>query len=192
MPTTHEITNLLIAWNEGDQESLDKLVPLVQAELHRLARAYLAKERPGHILQATALVHEAYLRLIDWQNVRWQNRAHFFGVAAQMMRRILVNYAVKQKSEKHGGGAQPVSLGEAAAVFPVRNPDLVALDAALDKLAALNPRQSRVIELRFFGGLPLKEIAEVLGVSHGTVKCDLTLAKLWLLGELGGGQDDDA
>ena len=192
MSTTHEITNLLIAWSEGDRESLDKLAPLVQSELHRLARAYLAKERPGHILQATALVHEAYLRLIDWQNVRWQNRAHFFGVAAQMMRRILVDYAVKQKSEKYGGGARPVSLAEAAAVFSVRNPDLIALDDALDKLAALNSRQSRVIELRFFGGLPLKEIAEVLGVSHGTVKRDLTLAKLWLLGELGGGQDDDA
>src|SRR5262245_10570280 len=153
MLTSHEITNLLIAWSDGDRESLDKLAPLVQSELHRLARAYLAKERPGHILQATALVHEAYLRLIDWQNVRWQNRAHFFGVAAQMMRRILVDYAVKQKSEKHGGGARPVSLGEAAAVFSVRNPDLIALDAALDKLAALNSRQSRVIELRFFGGL---------------------------------------
>ncbi|MCI0387311.1 MAG: sigma-70 family RNA polymerase sigma factor [Acidobacteria bacterium] len=192
MPTTHEITNLLIAWSEGDRESLDKLAPLVESELHRLARGYLAKERPGHILQATALVHEAYLRLIDWQNVRWENRAHFFGVAAQMMRRILVDYAVKQKSGKRGGGAQPVSLGEAAAVFSERNPDLVALDEALDKLAALNSRQSRVIELHFFGGLALKEIAEVLGVSHGTVKRDLTLAKLWLLGELGGGQDDDA
>jgi RNA polymerase sigma factor (TIGR02999 family) len=192
MPTTHEITNLLIAWSEGDQEALDQLAPLVQSELHRLARGYLAKERPGHILQATALVHEAYLRLIDWRNVRWQNRAHFFGVAAQMMRRILVNYAVKHKSEKRGGGAPHVTLEEAATVFSERNPDLVALDAALDKLAALNPRQSRVIELRFFGGLELKEIAEVLVVSHGTVKRDLTLAKLWLLDELGGGQDDDS
>ena len=192
MLRSHEITNLLIAWSDGDRESLDKLAPLVQSELHRLAKGYLAKERPGHILQATALVHEAYLRLIDWQNVRWQNRAHFFGVAAQMMRRILVDYAVKQKSEKHGGGAPHVTLGEAAAVFSDRNPDLVSLDAALDKLAALNPRQSRVIELHFFGGLALKEIAEVLGVSHGTIKRDLTLAKLWLLGELGGGQDNDS
>jgi len=192
MPTAHEITNLLIAWSEGDREALERLAPLVHSGLHRLARGYLARERPGHILQATALVHEAYLRLIDWENVRWQNRAHFFGVAAQMMRRILVDYAVKQKSDKHGGGAQPVSLAEAAAVFSERNPDLVALDAALDRLAALNSRQSRVIELHFFGGLTLKEIAEVLGVSHGTIKRDLTLAKLWLLAELGGGQDDDA
>ena len=192
MPTTHEITNLLIAWSERDRESLDQLAPLVESELHRLARGYLAKERPGHILQATALVHEAYLRLIDWRNVRWQNRAHFFGVAAQMMRRILVDYAVKQKSEERGGGALHVTLGEAAEVFSEHNPDLIALDSALDKLAALNSRHSRVIELHFFGGLALKEIAEVLGVSHGTVKRDLTLAKLWLLGELGGGQDDDA
>jgi RNA polymerase sigma factor (TIGR02999 family) len=192
MPTTHEITNLLIAWCEGDREALDQLAPLVQSELHRLARGYLAKERPGHILQATALIHEAYLRLIDWRNVRWQNRAHFFGVAAQMMRRILVDYAVKQKSKKRGGGAPHVTLEEAAAVFSERNPGLVALDVALDKLAALNPRQSRVIELHFFGGLDLKEIAKVLGVSPRTVKRDLTLAKLWLLDELGGGQDDDS
>ncbi len=192
MPTTHEITNLLIAWSEGDREALERLAPLVQSELHRLARGYLAKEHPGHILQATALVHEAYLRLIDWQNVRWQNRAHFFGVAAQMMRRILVNYAVKQKSEKRGGGALHITLGEAAVVFSERSPDLVALDSALDRLAALNSRQSRVIELHFFGGMTLKEIGEVLDVSHGTIKRDLTLAKLWLLAELGGGQDDDA
>jgi len=190
--TTHEITNLLIAWSEGDREALDQLVPLVEAELHRLARGYLAKERPGHILQTTALIHEAYLRLINWQNVSWQSRAHFFGVAAQMMRRILVDYAVKQKSKKRGGGAPHVTLEKAAAVFSERNPDLVALDAALDKLAALNPRQSRVIELHFFGGLTLKEIAEVLGISHGAVKRDLKLAKLWLLGELDGGQDDDS
>jgi len=192
MRTTHEITNLLIAWSKGDREALDQLVPLVEAELHRLARGYLAKERPGHTLQTTALINEAYLRLINWRNVSWQNRAHFFGVAAQMMRRILVDYAVKKKSEKRGGGAPHVTLEEAAAVFSERNPDLVALDAALDKLAALNPRQSRVIELHFFGGLALKEIAEVLDISHGAVKRDLTLAKLWLLGELGGGQDDDS
>jgi len=190
--TTHEITDLLIAWGEGDREALDRLVPLVEAELHRLARGYLAKERPDHILQTTALINEAYMRLINWQNVSWQNRAHFFGVAAQMMRRILVDYAVKQKSEKRGGGAPHVTLDKVSAVFSERNPDLVALDAALDKLAALNPRQSRVIELHFFGGLALKEIAEVLVISHGAVKRDLTLAKLWLLGELGGGQDDDS
>jgi RNA polymerase sigma factor (TIGR02999 family) len=165
---------------------------LVQAELHRLARNYLAKERPGHILQTTGLIQEAYLRLIDWQSVHWQNRAHFFGVAAQMMRRILVNYAVEQKSLKRGGGARHVALEEAGKLFSERNPDLVDLDMALDKLATLNSRQSKVVELHFFGGLGLKEIAEVLGISFGTVKRDLTLAKLWLLHELGGEQANDA
>src|SRR5215475_6949840 len=122
MPTTHEITNLLIAWSEGDREALDQLAPLVQSELHRLARGYMAKERPGHILQTTALIQEAYLRLIDWQNVRWQNRSHFFGVAAQMMRRILVDYALEQKALKRGGGAQRVTLEEAVKVFSERSP----------------------------------------------------------------------
>jgi len=191
MRTPHEITNLLVAWGNGDQEALDQLVPLVNAELHRLARGYLARERPGHILQTTALINEAFIRLIDWQNSSWQNRAHFFGVAAEMMRRILVDYAVKWKSEKRGGRAPHVTLEEVAAVFPERNPDLVELDAALVKLAALNSRQCRVIVLRFFGGLTLEEIAEVLGVSLGTVKRDMTLAKLWLLGELKGARDDD-
>ena len=186
MRSTHEITNLLIAWSEGDREALDQLAPLVHAELHRLARAYLAKERPGHILQTTALINDAYLRLINWQNVSWQNRAHFFGVAAEMMRRILVDYAVQQKSKKRGAGAPHVALEEAAVIFSERNPDLVDLNAALEKLAALNQRQSRVIELHFFGGLNLNEIAEALGVSHGTVKRDMTLAKLWLLGAMGG------
>lgn len=185
MSTTHEITKLLVAWSEGDQEALNQLAPVVHVELHRLAKSYLAKERPDHILQTTALIQETYLRLIDWQNVHWQNRAHFFGVAAQMMRRILVDYAVEQKSLKRGGGAPHVALEEAAEVFSERNPDIVDLDMALGKLAALHSRQSQVVELHFFGGLILKEIAEVLGVSRGTVKRDLTLAKLWLLRELG-------
>jgi RNA polymerase sigma factor (TIGR02999 family) len=185
MSTTHEITKLLVAWGGGDREALDRLAPMVDAELRRLAKSYLAKERPNHILQTTALLQEAYLRLIDWQNVHWQNRAHFFGVAAQMMRRILVDYAVEQKSLKRGGGALHVTLEEAAEVFSDSNPDLVDLDLALEKLAALNSRQCRVVELHFFGGLGLKEIAEVLSVSLGTVKRDLTLAKLWLLRELG-------
>ncbi len=185
MPTTHEITNLLVAWSEGDRDALERLAPMVQAELRRLAKSYLAKERPNHILQTTALLQEAYLRLIDWQNVQWQNRAHFFGVAAQMMRRILVDYALEQKTQKRGGEAQHITLEEAGEVFTEVNPDLVDLDIALDKLAALHARQSRVVELHFFGGLALKEIAEVLSVSLGTVKRDLTLAKLWLLRELG-------
>jgi RNA polymerase sigma factor (TIGR02999 family) len=185
MSTTHEITELLVAWSDGDREALDQLVPVVEAELRRLAKSYLSKERPDHILQTTALIQEAYLRLIDWQNVRWQNRAHFFGVAAQMMRHILVDYAVKLRSLKRGGGAQHVALEEAAMVFSARDPDIVDLDIALGKLAELHSRQSQVVELHFFGGLTLKEIAEVLGISLGTIKRDLTLAKLWLLRELG-------
>jgi RNA polymerase sigma-70 factor (ECF subfamily) len=192
MSTTHEITKLLLAWSEGDREALDQLAPLVQAELHRLAKGYLAKERRDHILQTTALIHEAYLRLIDWQNVHWQNRAHFFGVAAQMMRRILVNYAIEQKAQKRGGGVQHVMLEDAAEVFSRRNPDLIDLNIALEKLATLHTRQSQVVEFHFFGGLTVKEIAEVLGVSLGTVKRDLTLAKLWLLRELDGRSDNDA
>jgi RNA polymerase sigma-70 factor, ECF subfamily len=185
MATTHEITEMLVAWSEGDREALDRLAPIVEAELRRLAKSYLSKERQGHTLQTTALIQEAYLRLIDWQNVRWQNRAHFFGVAAQMMRHILVDYAVERKSLKRGGGAQHVTLDEAAELFSGRNLDLVDLDIALGKLAELHSRQSQVVELHFFGGLTLKEIAEVLGMSLGTIKRDLTLAKLWLLRELG-------
>jgi RNA polymerase sigma-70 factor, ECF subfamily len=184
MSPTDEITNLLLAWSKGDQEALNQLAPIVHAELHRLAKSYLAKERPGHILQTTALIQEAYLRLIDWQNVHWHNRAHFFGVAAKMMRRILVNYAIEQKSMKRGGGAQHVTLEEMAVVFSKQNTDLIDLDIALGKLAVLHSRQSQVVELHFFGGLTQKEIAEVLGVSRGTVKRDLTLAKMWLLREL--------
>jgi RNA polymerase sigma-70 factor (ECF subfamily) len=185
MSATQEITKLLIAWSEGDREALDHLAPIVEAELRRLAKSYMAKERSDHILQTTALIQEAYLRLIDWQNVHWQNRAHFFGVAAQMMRHILVDYAVAQKSLKRGGGAQRVMLEEAAMISSERTPDLIDLDIALGKLAALHSRQSQVVELHFFGGLTLKEIAEVLRVSLGTIKRDLTLAKLWLLRELG-------
>jgi RNA polymerase sigma factor (TIGR02999 family) len=185
MAPTAEITNLLLAWSKGDQEALNQLAPVVHAELYRLAKYYLAKEQPGHILQTTALIQEVYLRLIDWRNMHWQNRAHFFGVAAQMMRHILVDYAIEQKSMKRGGGAQHVTLEEVTYVCFERNTYLIDLDIALGKLAALHSRQSQVVELYFFGGLTQKEIAEVLGVSHGTVKRDLTLAKLWLLRELG-------
>jgi len=183
---------MLVAWSDGDREALGQLVPVVEAELRRLAKSYLSKERPDHILQTTALIQEAYLRLIEWQNVRWQNRAHFFGVAAQMMRHILVDYAVERRSLKRGGVAQHVTLEEAAMVFSARDPDIIDLDIALGKLAALHSRQSQVVELHFFGGLTLKEIAEVLGVSFGTIKRDLTLAKLWLLRELRQEQNNDA
>jgi RNA polymerase sigma factor (TIGR02999 family) len=184
LPSTHEITELLIAWSDGDQAALDQLAPLVNQELHRLAKRYMAGERPGHILQTTALVNEAYLRLIDWKNVRWQNRAHFFSLAAQVMRRVLVDFARAEQRAKRGGQALRVSLSEAAGMAEEQSADLVALDDVLDALAALDPRQSRVVELRFFGGLSLEEIAEVLKVSVGTVRRDWSLAQAWLYREL--------
>jgi RNA polymerase sigma factor (TIGR02999 family) len=187
-----EITNLLIAWSEGDREAIDRLAPLVHAELHRLAKSYLAKEHHDHTLQPTDLIQELYLRLIGWQNVHWRNCAHFFGVAAQIMRRILVNYAIAQKTMKRGGRTQHVTLEEAKVVFSAPTPDLIDLDIALEKLTALHSRQSRVVEFHFFGGLTIKEIAYLLGVSVGTVKRDLTLARLWLLRELGRGLINDA
>jgi RNA polymerase sigma-70 factor, ECF subfamily len=180
------ITQLLASWSEGDPAALEALTPLVHQELHRLAATYMAGERPGHLLQATALVNEAYLRLVDWKDVRWQNRAHFFGVAATIMRRVLVDVARTRDRAKRGRGQIHVSLSEAADV-PARQPiDLVALDDALKTLETLNPRQSRVIELRFFGGLSLDEAAHVLGVSVGTVRRDWSLAQAWLFRELGG------
>jgi RNA polymerase sigma factor (TIGR02999 family) len=170
--STSEITQLLIAWNQGDAAALEQLTPLVHTELHRLAKHYMAGERPGHILQTTALVNEAYLRLIDWKNVQWQNRAHFFGLAAQIMRHILVDFARAQRREKRGGGALRVSLSAAADIAREQSADLVALDDALQILEKLDPRQARVMELRFFAGLSLEETAEALKVSVGTVSRD--------------------
>lgn len=184
--SSKEITELLIAWSEGDETALDRLAPLLHSELHRLARHYMSRERPGHLLQTTALVNEAYLRLIDWKNVRWQNRAHFFGVAAQMMRRILVDFARERQYLKHGGGALRVSLDEAASFVADRNTDLVALDEALTALAEVDPRKVRVVEMRFFAGLSVEEVANVLKVSKETVMRDWRLAKVWLLRELEG------
>ena len=157
MPDSPNITQLLVAWREGDQAALDALTPLVQHELHRLARRQMAGERPGHILHATALVNEAYIRLIEWQDVRWQNRAHFFAMAAQIMRRILVDMARAKGRMKRGGGQLQVSLSEAADVPIVKSADLVALDDALKSLEAFDARKSRVIEMRFFGGLSLRK-----------------------------------
>jgi len=191
-PSLHEVTQLLQAWSEGNQEALDKLVPLVHAELHRLARHYMSNERPGHTLQTTELVNEAYVRLIDWKNVRWQNRAHFFGVAAQIMRRILVDFARSRASAKKGGGTQYVSLSEAMTISPERGEDLIALDDALESLAELDARKSRIVELRFFGGLSVEETAEVLKISARTVMRDWGLAQAWLYRELSGVQHDDA
>jgi RNA polymerase sigma-70 factor, ECF subfamily len=174
------ITQLLVAWNQGDQDALAQLTPLVYQELHRLARGYLAGERPGHILQTTALVNEAFVRLIDWQQVEWQSRAHFFGVAATLMRHILVQFAREQQAQKRGGQAIQVSLSEAVAIGTRNSPDLVALDEALIALEKLDPRQARTVELRFFGGLSLEETAEVLRVSVTTVRRDWRMAQAWL------------
>ena len=180
-----DITRLLIAWGDGNQSALEELAPLVESELHRLAHHYMVGERPGHILQTSALVNEAYIRLIDWKNVRWQNRAHFFAVSAQLMRRILVDFARDRQNLKRGGNALMVSL-TAAADFPTeRGADLVALDDALTMLAEVDLRKSQVVEMRFFGGLSIKEVAEVLDVSEETVMRDWRLAKVWLLRELG-------
>ena len=183
-PSTQEITQLLVAWNNGDAAALEQLTPLVHTELHRLAKRYMAGERAGHILQTTALVNEAWLRLIDWQNVEWQNRAHFFGLAAQMMRRILVDFARAQHREKRGGDTLQVSLSEAANVPQEQGADLVALDDALQALEKLDPRQARVVELRFFAGLSHEETAEALKVSVATVRRDWSLAEAWLFREL--------
>ena len=182
-PSAH-ITELLLAWNKGDDQALDRLMPLVQDELHRLAHRYIAGERPGHPLQTTALVNEAYLRLIDSSRVRWQNRAHFFAVSAQLMRRILVDAARTRHKLKRGGGAIQVALDEAAVIAYEPSADLVALDEALKTLAAFDERKSKVVELRFFGGLSVEETAEVLKVSPVTVMRDWGLAKAWLLREL--------
>ncbi len=181
-----EITQLLVAWSDGDQLALEQLIPLVQAELHRIAKRYLAQENPGHLLQATALINEAYLRLIDWKSAQWQNRAHFFGVVAQLMRRVLVDEYRQQHSQKRGGDALRVSLVEAEAKADERSADLVALDDALKALAQLDERKSRIIELRYFGGLTVEETAEVLQVSARTIKREWSLAQAWLFRELSG------
>jgi RNA polymerase sigma factor (TIGR02999 family) len=179
-----EVTQLLIQWREGNQGALDQLLPLVYDELRRLANAYLRKERPDHTLQSTALVHEAYLRLIGQREIQWQNRAQFFGVAAQMIRRILVDHARGRISAKRGGGAPKLSLDEGLAVAGGKGLDLVALDDALAALGVIDPQQCRIVELRFFGGLSIEETAEVIGVSTATVKRDWSVARAWLFREL--------
>jgi RNA polymerase sigma factor (TIGR02999 family) len=182
-----DITQLLKAWSNGEQAALDQLIPLVYHELHRLAHRYMGRERGAHTLQSTALVHEAYERLIHLKETSWQNRAHFFAVSAQLMRRILVDYARSGRYNKRGGEWRQIPLNEAVAVFLDRRTDIVALDDALHALAAIDPRKGRVVEMRFFGGLGVKETAEVLNVSVETVMRDWRLAKVWLLRELGQG-----
>src|SRR5437867_12458964 len=192
IPSTQEVTEMLVAWSNGDESALERLMPLVHAELHRLAHRYMNREGPGHMLQTTALVNEAYLRLVDSSHVQWQNRAHFFAVSAQLMRRILVDFARSRNYLKRGGNALQVSLDEALAITPEQDPDVVALDEALNALAAIDERKGRVVELRFFGGLNIEETAEVLKVSPDTVMRDWRLAKAWLLRELSAEKPDEA
>ena len=184
-PSPHEVSQLLRAWSSGDEAALQTLMPLVYEELHRIARRHMRRERKQHTLQTSALVNEAYLRLVDWKNVEWQNRAHFFAASAQIMRRILVDLARNRGSLKRGAGALQVSLAEAEGIPSERGTDLVALDQALTALAAVDKRKSQVVEMRFFGGLSVEETAEVLKVSPETVMRDWKLAKVWLLRELG-------
>jgi RNA polymerase sigma factor (TIGR02999 family) len=183
--SSQEITKLLQAWSGGDQAALEDLVPLVEAELRRLAGHYMANERRGHVLQTTALVNEAYLRLIDWKSVEWQNRAHFFGISARLMRHILVDFARRRPHLEGGREAQHVSFDEALRVTPDQSGDLVAVDNALKTLESFDLRKSQIVELRFFGGLSVKETAEVLKISRRTVIREWNKAKAWLLEELG-------
>jgi len=180
------VTELLRAWSAGDEAALAQLIPAVERELRRLARIYMARERLGHTLQTTALVNEAFVRLIDARQVPWQDRAHFLGIAARLMRRVLVDHARTRGMQKRGGGAYTVPLNEDMAVAETRDVDLLGLDRALEALAAVDERKCRVIEMRFFGGLTVEETAEALRVSPDTVKRDWRLAKLWLLRELEG------
>ncbi len=175
-----QVTQLLVAWGGGDQAARDELMPLVYEELRRLAHKCIRRERPGHTLQTSALLNEAYLRLVDQKNIHWQDRAHFFGIAARLMRQVLVDYARKRRYAKRGGDARLVPLDEAMIVSAERAADVVVLDDALKSLAEIDPRQSQIVELRFFGGLSIEETAEVLAVSPGTVMRDWTLAKAWL------------
>ena len=187
-PAAPDVTRLLLAWHDGNAEALRALVPLVYAELHRLAHRHMRGERHGKTLQTTALVNEAYLRLVDSERVRWQNRTHFFAISAQLMRRILVDAARARGSLKRGGAVVHVTLDESAVVSRKSDADLVALDEALTRLAALDARKGKVVELRYFGGLTVEETAEALHVSRDTVMRDWRIAKLWLLRELKNGR----
>ena len=183
-PAGHQITELLAEWREGNQSALDELYPLVYDELHRLARRYMSRERKDHTLQTTALINEAYVRLVDQKNVNWANRSHFFAISAQIMRRILIDHARRHAYAKRGGGAQQVSLEEVAAIAPDQGRELVRLDEALKTLAERDPRRSQVVELRYFGGLNNEEIAGVLHVSENTVTRDWNMARAWLYQQL--------
>lgn len=191
-PAPDHVTQLLIACSDGNPDAFNQLFPLVYEELRRLAHHYMTQERPGHTLQTTAVVHEAYLRLIDQKHVQWHNRAHFFAIASQMMRRILITHAQSHAYAKRGGGALKVSLDEAAILSPERATELIALDEALTSLTAIDSRRSQVVELRFFGGLDNEEIAEVLKISPNTVTRDWNVAKAWLYREMNKEQEDES
>ena len=180
----HELTQLLIDWNNGEQSAFDRLMPLIDEELRRLAHRYMSREREGHTLQTTALVNEAFVRLVNRKNVNWQNRAHFFGIAAQLMRTILVDHARSHACVKRGGGAFKLELDDALVVSQEKASEVIALDDALKELARLDPQQSRIVELRFFGGLTVEETAEVLHLSPATIKREWSTAKAWLYHEL--------
>ena len=183
-PARHQITELLAEWREGNQSALDELYPLVYDELHRLARRYMSRERKDHTLQTTALINEAYVRMVDQKNVNWVNRSHFFAISAQIMRRILIDHARRHAYAKRGGGAKQVSLEEVAAIMPEQGRELIRLDEALKSLAERDPRRSQVVELRYFGGLNNEEIAGVLNVSQNTVTRDWNMARAWLYQQL--------
>lgn len=185
MPPPSQITALLISWCEGDRAALEELAPLVENELRRLAHSFMRKERPGHILETTALVNEAYIRLVDQNRVRWQNRAHFFGIAGQMMRRVLRNYVRDQGRLKRGGGAHQVSLSEVAMISPVELDEVLAIDEALEALAVIDERMSRMIEMRYYAGLSVRETAEILNVSPAKVNRDCKFARAWLASRMG-------
>ena len=180
----HQVTRLLKEWSEGDERALEQLMPLVHDELHRLAHQHMRRERPGHILQTSALINEAYLRLVDQPEIRWENRNHFFGIAARLMRRILVDYARKRNAAKRGGSLIQVPLDEATSLAEEQSANVAALDAALKTLETIDARQGQIVELRFFGGLSIEETANVLHVSPGTVMRDWTFARAWLRNEM--------
>lgn len=190
--SSNEITQLLIAWSDGDEGALAQLIPLVEAELHRLASLYLSRERPGHTLQPTALINEAYLRLINWKSARWKNRAQFIGIAAQLMKHVLVDHAIHRRRRKRRGEEVRVSLTEADKMAHERSVDIVALNDALDGLGEIDPRKRQIIELRFFGGLSVEETAEVLKIAPRTVERDWKLAKAWLYRELSKEEKDES
>ncbi|HZM86709.1 MAG TPA: sigma-70 family RNA polymerase sigma factor [Blastocatellia bacterium] len=192
MPSPNEVTQLLLAWSQGDRSALEELIPLVYDELHKMARRYMIREQAANTLQTTALVNEAYLRMVDMRKVQWQNRAHFFAVSAQLMRRILVDFARSRNYQKRGGGKRKVTLDDALEVSPRQDADLVLLDDALNALAIVDDRKRKVVELRFFGGLTVEETAHVLEVSSDTVMRDWKMAKVWLLREMSGKDRDEA